>query len=478
MGISTTPPSGFRDFLPDEVAARNRVIRLITSTYQKFGFQPIATPAAENLEVLLGKGGGDNEKLIFKILKRGEKQDVVSALSHLFSVMAKRSPEIQQTSNSDSIELFDRLDAIRTRHQNEVAPQEIADLGLRFDLTLPLARYYSKYGSQLPHPFKAFNLGPVWRAERTQKGRFREFLQCDVDIIGSESWGAEVEVISAILTVFKALEIEDVEVVLNDRTYVYAALEHAGVPESKKTATCIIIDKLDKLPREKVIEELIDLIGNNCVSHLQQTLLVTAPNDGATLDPGIFSAQYFSKLRQIASAVAKNVNSRVRIDPSLMRGFDYYTGPVFEFRHPSLSGSLGGGGRYDKLTAKFGGALTPACGGSIGFERLMLILEEKRTNIDLSAPDAVVTVFSDDMREKSLETGAALRGKGLSIDVYPGTGKLKAQFKYADQKKAGYAIVIGPDEAAKGVMNIKALATGVEQSLTLEEACALIAGKH
>jgi histidyl-tRNA synthetase len=425
MALPTTPPSGFRDFLPDQVAARTRAVETITRVYRSFGFQPVATPAVEELSVLTGQGGGENEKLIFKIMRRGE------ALSR---ALEERS--------------------------------ELADLGLRFDLTLPLARWYSKHGSTLPHPFKAFNLGPVWRAERAQKGRYREFTQCDVDIIGSDSWGAEVEVITAILAVFTSFGLEGVKVHLNDRRLVDQALAAAGVPEDKRGAACVSIDKMDKIGRDAVIAELVAIAGQASADALVKTLLV---EHGTAADP----------LDKIIAAVKALVPaSSIAVDPSLMRGMGYYTGPVFEFRHASLSGSLGGGGRYDKLTEKFGGASTPACGGSIGFERLMLILDETGKNGGPAAPDAVVTVFSDELRGRSLEVGAALRAKGLAVDVYPGTGKLKTQFKYADQKKAGYAIVIGPDEAGRGVMQVKALGTGEEQALTLEEACALIAGKH
>jgi histidyl-tRNA synthetase len=374
---------------------------------------------------LLGQGGGENEKLIFKIMKRGEALDRAKAES-----------------------------------------AELADLGLRFDLTLPLARWYSKHGSQLPHPFKAFHFGPVWRAERAQKGRYREFTQCDVDIIGSESWGSEVEIIAAILNVFAAFGLSGVKVHLNDRRNVDQALIDAGVPEEKRGAACVAIDKLDKIGRDAVIDELVAHVGRASTDKLTKTLL--AENAPAT-DP----------LDKIIHGVKALIpEASISIDPSLMRGMGYYTGPVFEFRHASLSGSLGGGGRYDKLTSKFGGAPTPACGGSIGFERLMLVLEELGKGAGQEAPDAVVTVFSDELRGRSLEVGAALRAKGLSIDVYPGTGKLKAQFKYADQKKAAYAVVIGPDEAGRGVMQVKAMATGEEQALSLDEACALIAGKH
>ena len=417
MSIPTTPPSGFRDFLPDQAAARQRVLETIARVYRSFGFQPVATSAVEDLSTLTGQGGGENEKLIFKLMKRGE--------------------------------ALERAQAEKT---------ELADLGLRFDLTLPLARWYSKHGSQLPHPFKAFHMGPVWRAERAQKGRYREFTQCDVDIIGSDSWGAEAEIITAILTVFAQCGLHGVKVHLNDRRLVDAALSAAGVADDKCGAACVCVDKLDKIGREAVISELVALVGQAATDALVKTLLA---GDAPASDT----------LGKISAAVKALIpTSDILIDPSLMRGMGYYTGPVFEFRHASLSGSLGGGGRYDKLTEKFGGPSTPACGGSIGFERLLLILEETGKAGGQAACDAVVTVFSDELRGRSIEVGAILRAKGLAIDVYPGAGKLKAQFKYADQKKAAYALVIGPDEAARGVVQVKALATGDEQALSLEEA--------
>jgi len=435
MSIATTPPSGFRDFLPAQVAARHDAIETISRVYRSFGFQRVATSAVEDSSVLLGKGGGENDKLIFKILKRGEALDRAIA-----------------------------------------EKKDLSDLGLRFDLTLPLARYYSKYGSSLPHPFKAFNIGPVWRAERAQKGRYREFTQCDVDIIGSDSWGAEVEVITAICAVFSSLGVDHPTVLLNDRALIYAVLDRAGVPADKRIPACVILDKLDKVERAKVLEDLSAEVGVGPAQALEKIMMAETPDLNALASA---SCEAVTRLQSILGALKAGSKrpDRFVLAPSLMRGFDYYTGPVFEFRHPSLSGSLGGGGRYDNLTENFGTPHTPACGGSIGFERLMLILEEAGKADGLGAPDAVMTIFSDELRSRALEVAAALRGKGLSVDVFPGAAKLKQQFKYADQKKAGYALVIGPDEAARGVVQVKALASGEEQAMTVEEACARIAAR-
>jgi histidyl-tRNA synthetase len=427
MPIPTTPPSGFRDFLPDQVALRQKAAAHILRIYRSFGFQPVATSAVEDLSVLIGQGGGENEKLIFKIMKRGEALE-------------------------------------RARAENA----DLADLGLRFDLTLPLARYYSKHGSLLPHPFKAFQLGPVWRAERAQKGRYREFTQCDVDIIGATSWSSEVDVITAILTVFKELGLHGVKVHLNDRTLVDNALEQAGVSVEKRGPACIIIDKLDKLDTSQVLKELEAEVGPDAARALSQTIMATEANEQILAS---IQREDFSHLAKISSAVRSLIpEADIVLTPNLMRGMGYYTGTVFEFRHPALSGSLGGGGRYDRLTEKFGGQPIAACGGSIGFERLMLVLEEQQKAQETGAVDAVVTTFSEDLRSQSLVVAATLRFRGLTVDVYPGDGKLKNQFKYADQKKARFAIVIGPEEAARGVMQVKNMKTGDEQALTIDEA--------
>lgn len=414
--IPTAPPSGFRDFTPEQADARRRAVEAVSSVYRAHGFQPVATSAVEDLKVLLGKGGGENEKLIFKLLKRGEALD-------------------------------------RAKAGNE----ELADAGLRFDLTLPLARYYSKHGSTLPHPFKAFHIGPVWRAERAQKGRYREFTQCDVDIIGADNWGAEVEVISTILKAFEAAGLPGVQVVLNDRHQLLEGLRAADVPDDALGGACVALDKLDKLERDKVLAEL-----------------------GAH-GPAVFKMLESLTPSPTLAAVRDAVNAVVGRDavsyyPFLVRGFDYYTTTVFEFRHPGFGGSIGGGGRYDKLTEKFGGPATPAVGGSIGFERLMLVLEEKGA-APAGHADAVVAVTSDELRGHTLALAATMRAKGLTVDVYPGTGKLAKQFKYAAQKAAPFVVFAGPDEKAKGLVKLHAVATQEEHAVTLDDAIARIAAR-
>ncbi|MBI5630569.1 MAG: histidine--tRNA ligase [Elusimicrobia bacterium] len=425
MGLSVTPPSGFRDCLPDSCLRRAGAAAAISKVYRSFGFMPIATPAVESLEVLMGKGAGENEKLIFKILKRGEK-------------------------------LAESLEG-----------GELADLGLRFDLTLPLARFYSRYAGQLPRPFKAFQIGPVWRAERAQKGRYREFYQCDADIIGSESLLCEVEVIHAISSAFLALKIPQPAVIINDRSLLHAVLAQAQVPQEKAGQVCVLLDKLDKVEREEVLAELAPLVGAAPVRTLESALMSDQPD----LDRlRAADAAALARLLEIQKTLAGLLEPGcVKISPSLARGLDYYTGTVFEFRLPGLSGSLGGGGRYDRLTEKFGGAPVPACGGSLGFERLMLLLEESSESQAPPGPDACVTVFSKELRSLSIAAARKLRAAGWETDLYAGTGKLKAQFKYADARHAKLAVIIGPEEAAGGQVKVKDLKTGEERLLSLEE---------
>lgn len=426
MFLSSSPPSGFRDFSPSACALREKTARTISRIYRSFGFEPIATPALENLEVLTGKGGGENEKLIFKVLKRGDK---------LAQALEKS--------------------------------EELADMGLRFDLTLPLARFYAARQHELPKPFKAFHLAPVWRAERAQKGRYREFDQCDLDIIGSESPLCEIEVISAILAVFDQLKIEGVSVHLNDRSLVEAALQKAEVPQDKRTSVCVALDKLDKTSRESVLGELIEIAGRPSAEMIEETLLNADSAPYAATLP-----ELHERLQKIAEGVATlRPGADVKINPSLMRGFDYYTGPVFEFRHPQLAGSLGGGGRYDRLLEKFGVPRVPACGASIGFERLILLLEALKQGTAPPGPRFFVAFFSEELSRKTLELSSKLRAAGFSVDAYPGPAKLKAQFKYADQKRAEYALIIGPDEMAKDLIRVKNLKTGIE---SLEEFDALL----
>jgi len=432
--VSTNPPSGFRDFLPAEAAARLELVETITRIYRSYGFQPIGMPMLENLSTLQGKGGGgENEKLIFKVMRRGD--DLQRALE---------------------------------------AKTEIADMGMRFDLTLPLARYCARFREQLPKPFKVFQIGPVWRADRPQKGRFREFFQCDVDIVGSKEIGSEVDCISAILEVFASVKMEGVEVHLNDRRLLAALGANLGVGIPTWAKCLVSLDKLDKLPKEKVFEEIKNIIEPEIP--LTEPVMMVLEKMFVQENNSSWSAQHpeaFASVEQIRSLLSENSgNAKVVFNPTLVRGQDYYTGTIFEIRHPDLSGSLGGGGRYNRLLEVFGSPETPAFGGSIGFERLVMLLEERNAKNGaaqaVAAPDIFFPLMDASLRPQVQKLAAGLRARGLSVDVFPDAAKLKNQFKYADDRKIPYTAILGQDEAATGQIKLKDMAKGTETGYSIQ----------
>lgn len=433
--VSTNPPSGFRDFLPSEAAARLELVDTITRVYRSYGFQPIGMPMLENLSTLQGKGGGgENEKLIFKVMRRGE--DLQRALD---------------------------------------GKTELADMGMRFDLTLPLARYCAKYREQLPKPFKVFQIGPVWRADRPQKGRFREFFQCDVDIVGSKEIGAEVDCLSAILEVFNSVGMQGVEVHLNDRRLLSALGRKVGATDAAWAKCLVSLDKLDKIGEEKVREEMTALLATDGVNQdSAKTFLEKYMPFGQTTMASHWNeldADAFAGLCEIQAQLGALTDCKVVLNPTLVRGQDYYTGTIFEIRHAELSGSLGGGGRYNRLLEVFGSPETPAVGCSIGFERLVMLLEERNakngTAGAVAAPDLFFPLMDVSLRPQIQQLAAGLRQRGLSVDVFPDATKLKNQFKYADDRKIPYTAILGLDEAKAGQIKLKDMAKGSESSYSV-----------
>ena len=346
MALKKKPVTGMKDILPREMELRQYVLSEIRRTYKEFGFTEIETPVVEHIENLLSKQGGDNEKLIFKVQKRGDKLE-----------SAFRSGD---------------LDAL-------------ADSGLRYDLTLPLSRFYSQNQAQLPSPFKALQIGPVFRADRPQKGRFREFVQCDIDIFGDGSNVAEIELILAISTLLNRIgfgEKYNFSIVINDREILRGMQAYAGFPADDFEKVCISLDKADKIGNEGVKEELLSLGYEESVIDKYQELLATigtGAQDIRTLGEklkDVLPESVTDNLATIVETVAsvKSVHVKVLFDPTLVRGMGYYTGPIFEIRAEGFSGSVGGGGRYDRMVGKFTGQDTPAVGFSIGFERIITIM--------------------------------------------------------------------------------------------------------
>ena len=345
MALKKKPVTGMKDILPAEMAIRDYVIRLIKETYGTFGFSSIETPCVEHIENLSSKQGGENEKLIFKILKRGEKL---------------------------------KLDTAETE-------ADLVDGGLRYDLTLPLSRYYSNHANELPSPFKALQMGNVWRADRPQRGRYRQFMQCDIDILGEPSNLAEIELILATTTLLGKLDFKNFTIRINDRRILKAMAAYSGfAPESYDTVF-IILDKMDKIGLEGVREELEkEGFDKACVDkYLAMFEEITNDVQGVRYVKekleGVLEPEYADGLELIMNSVdaVKAADFQIAFDPTLVRGMSYYTGPIFEISMDEFGGSVGGGGRYDEMIGKFTGNNTCACGFSIGFERIIMLLMER-----------------------------------------------------------------------------------------------------
>lgn len=353
MAKDVHPPRGMRDFLPLEKSRRDLVLSRIRETYLSHGFQEVETPALEDLERLTSGQGGDNEKLAFRVMKRGDELD---------RGIAKVLAEID---NEEGIDVADNL----------------ADLGLRFDLTVPLTRYYATNRAKLPNVFKALQTGPVWRAERPQKGRYRQFIQCDIDIIGDASELAEIELLNASLDALTAIGLNDATIRVNHRILLANLLEGLGVPVEGRGLAMIIIDKLDKIGAEGVANELADKFGADVAKRAADWLQTI---EGELEAP--------SELQNIFAAIEARFGSgRLRFDPTLVRGMGYYTGAIFEIEHPESGSSIGGGGRYDGMVGRWLGQDVPAVGISIGFERAVDLVSDS-TELD---PKALVLVINE-----------------------------------------------------------------------------------
>ena len=415
-----------RDFLPEDVRRRQYVIDIVRRIYERYGFEPLETPALENIETLTGKYGEEGDKLLYKVLRRGE---------------GEASGE--------------------------------ADLALRYDLTVPLARVVADHRGKLPKFFKRYQIQPVWRADRPQRGRFREFYQCDVDAIGSTSPAVEAEMIAAVSQVLQALGFTDFVVQVNHRALLTAMLDAAGVPAGKHGDALIAIDKLDKIGRDKVGEDLVARgipppAADGCLAAFEDVSTFIAMVERT--EAGAAAKRNLDAIMALADATP--ARGHVRFTPRLARGLSYYTGAIMEIAVPDLAGSLGGGGRYDGLIGMFSGEPIPACGFSLGLERILVVMTERDMfppEVQSSGPDALVTIFDEPLVGESLRLAGELRAGGLRVEVYPdplrGGKDLGKAFKYADTRRVRFVVVLGQDELSRGEVKIKNLATGQQQSL-------------
>lgn len=408
MKRSNNPKSqtlkGFRDFLPEKMAIRREVINRLKKVFEKYGFAELQTPSLEYQEVLRGKYGTGAEKLMYLFEDPGGRK-----------------------------------------------------VGLRYDLTVPLARVIASY-QDLPKPFKRYQIQPVWRAEKPQKGRYREFVQCDIDIIGSDSALADAEILALTSDALKALEFVSFKIKVNSREVLFSSMKKVGIPKEKWSTILRSIDKLDKKSQEEIEKELAAKgFTNNQITDVITVILNAKPD--SFLNEVIKNAKVMG---------AKNIE----FSPTLSRGLDYYTGPIFEtvVDKPQV-GSITGGGRYDKLLGDLGGLDLPATGTSFGLDRLVDVIEELNLWPDISkTPTAIlITVFSPELLDESIKIASLFRGENINTEIYPDeNSKLDKQLKYADRKNIPWIAIIGPEEVKTGKVVLKNLATGKQKVLAVE----------
>jgi len=427
--LRTEPARGMRDFLPEDVRRREHVIGVITRVYERYGFEPLETPAVENLETLLGKYGDEGNKLIYKILKRGEHE---------------KSGE--------------------------------ADLALRYDLTVPLARVMAHHQAKLPRLFKRYQIQPVWRAERPARGRFREFYQCDVDALGSTAPVVEAELCAAVADALLELGFTDFRIRLNHRQLLASLLRAVAIPEPLHGKALVALDKLDKVGPDGVRAEMHHGgISEDASSGLLQAFERLRDPDLRQLtgfdEVGIAAFENVTTIQSLT--VGTSAEGHVERDPSLARGLSYYTGAIVEVNVADLAGSLGGGGRYDNLVGMFSGQSIPACGFSLGLERILVVMGERGmfpATLPTAPADVMVALFDAPATGPSLQLAGRLRAQGLRVLVYPDADKLGKQIKYADGRGIPFVALLGADEIAAGTVTVKNLAA--QTQLTYEQSAA------
>ena len=407
MAMKKKPVKGMKDILPKEMEIRDYVIGMIKETYKTFGFTSVETPCVEHIENLSSKQGGENEKLIFKIMKRGDKLNIDAA-----------------------------------KEEND-----LVDGGLRYDLTVPLSRYYSNNANELPSPFKALQMGNVWRADQPQHGRYRQFMQCDIDILGEPTILAEIELILATTTLLGKLDFKNFTIRINDRKILKAMAAYSGFAEADYDNVFITLDKMDKIgldgvkdillqdgyPEESVVKylDLFEKVTNDIqgVRFLKDTL-------AEVLDPRVAE-----DLETIIASVdnTKSADFKMSFDPTLVRGMSYYTGPIFEISMDEFGGSVGGGGRYDEMIGRFTGQQTPACGFSIGFERIVLLLLEREYKVPSSGAKTAYLIEKNMPTDRLLEILDKAKkereaGKQINIAIM----KKNKKFQKEQMKSEGY----------------------------------------
>lgn len=443
---------GTRDFGPEITMKRTFIFDTIRRTFQRYGFQPLETPAIENLSVLMGKYGEEGDQLLFKILNSG---DFAGGLT-------------EQDLQAGSKPLTTK----------------ISEKGLRYDLTVPFARYVVMNRGTLPMPFKRYQLQPVWRADRPQKGRYREFYQCDADVVGTDSLLCEAEIVLMLHTILHDLGINDFTVKINNRKILSGIAEVIGAA-GKEGPLCVAIDKLDKIGKEKVTEELFGRGFSEESVQLLEPMFVLAKNEKPFevlrewLGESEVALKGIEELEEVWNLVAGFglANPKIEFDVTLARGLSYYTGAIFEVKANNVQiGSISGGGRYDNLTGTFGVPGISGVGISLGVDRIYDVMEELGLFLDNQKVSTKVLLSNFDKESAyfGLKIVRQLREAGINAEMYPDSVKLKKQLDYADRKKVPFVLLIGPEEISTGKLTLKNMQTGEQQKVDLEETIAIL----
>ena len=447
MAQKPSIPKGTRDFSPIEMAKRNYIFNTIKEVFLLYGFQQIETPAMENLSTLMGKYGEEGDKLLFKMLNSGD--------------YLKNAP-------AEMLEQHDYIHLI----------PKISEKGLRYDLTVPFARYVVMHRNDIQFPFKRYQIQPVWRADRPQKGRYREFYQCDADVVGSDSLMNEIELVGMIDEVFKRFGI-NVIIKINNRKVLSGIAEVIGAPDKIVDIT-VAIDKIDKIGLENVNAELLEKgLSKNAVDALQPLLTLSGSNEEklATLSTLLASSEVGMKgveeLRYVlTNSEAQQPKGVVELDVSLARGLNYYTGTIIEVKAKDVTiGSITGGGRYDNLTGVFGMPGTSGVGISFGADRIYDVLNtlELYPKDTLASTKVLFVNFGEKEGAQSLQYVMKLRANGIPAEIYPDSTKMKKQMSYANDKNVAYVAMVGETEMANGTIGLKCMETGEQENLTIDE---------
>jgi histidyl-tRNA synthetase len=456
--IKPSIPKGTRDFSASEMVKRNHIFNTISSVFKKYGYQEIQTPTMENLNTLTGKYGDEGDKLIFKVLNSG---DYLSGLS------------------------AEKLDS----RNSQALISEISEKALRYDLTVPFARYVVMHRNDISFPFKRFQIQPVWRADRPQKGRYREFYQCDADVVGSESLINEAEFVLIYHEALSKLGLKDFTIKINNRKILSGIAEIIGKPQLIVDMT-VAIDKLDKIGLDGVIKELLERgFTEQDIEKLKPIILLRGSNEekltslrsvlsaSQTGIKGIAEIESIFNYLELLTSQTEAIKQNLELDITLARGLNYYTGAIFEVKTNEVAmGSIGGGGRYDDLTGMFGLSDLTGVGISFGADRIYDVLEELKLFPESTSESTKVLIsnFDEQAENFALPLLQKLRNAGISAEIYPSSAKLKKQMTYADDKNIPFVILVGSDEMESGLLTLKNMKSGEQQKLSADQISAFL----